>query len=173
VSNRTVQDGIMHVYNRNILIIYNCKTGEFTYPNLSANGEAMSSEKRPLWQLLLEEEFALQETADIIKTRIKDIEKLEFAEAHFEDLCFKAYDGQWKWYGVGFVCPIPGEIISITFTDIHSNVVKQRRLAQMSEFDDFTGLPNRQGFEKRVILFWLMMRKASCQESMLWLALMC
>ena len=150
MSNRTVQDGIMHVYNRNILIIYNCKTGEFTYPNLSANGETMSSEKRPLWQILTDDDFSTQETADIIKSKIEDIGKINRGQAYFEDLCFKDYDGQWKWYGVGFICPIPGEIISITFTDIHSNVIKQRRLAQMSEFDDFTGLSNRQGFEKMV-----------------------
>ena len=150
MSNRTVQDGIVHVYNRNILIIYNCKTGEFTYPNQVTSGGSMSQEKRPLWQILLEDEFATQETADIIKTRIEDMAKLECGEAHFEDLCLRDYDGQWKWFGVGFVCPIPGEIISVTFTDIHSNVIKQRRLAQMSEYDDFTGLPNRQGFEKMV-----------------------
>ncbi len=150
MSNKVVCDGIMHVYNRNILVVYNCKTGEFTYPNRDANGGDMSTEKRPLWQILVEEDFATQETADIIKRRIEDISSLTFGEAHFEDLCFKDYDGQWKWFGVGFVCPIPGEIISITFTDIHSNVIKQRRLAQMSEFDDFTGLPNRHGFEKMV-----------------------
>ena len=150
MSNKVVQDGIMHVYNRNILIMYNCKTGEFTYPSHDSNGKTMSLEKRPLWQILKEENFSTQETADIIKSRIEDIKNLNFGHAYFEDLCFKDYDGQWKWYGVGYICPIPGEIISITFTDIHSNVIKQRRLAQMSEFDDFTGLPNRQGFEKMV-----------------------
>ena len=55
MSNRTVQDGIVHVYNRNILIIYNCKTGEFTYPNQVTSGGSMSQEKRPLWQILLED----------------------------------------------------------------------------------------------------------------------
>lgn len=150
MSNKVVRDGIMHVYNRNILVIYNYKTGEFTYPNHGSNGETMSLEKRPLWQILTEDDFSTQETADIIKSKIEDIGKINRGQAYFEDLCFKDYDGQWKWYGVGFICPIPGEIISITFTDIHSNVIKQRRLAQMSEYDDFTGLPNRQGFEKMV-----------------------
>ena len=150
MSNKAVQDGIMHIYNKNVIVMYNCKTGEFTYPNHGTGHNSHGEELRPLWQILIEEEFATQETADLIKKRIYEIAALNHSEAHFEDFSFRDYDGQWKWYGVGFVCPIPGEIISITFTDINSNVIMQRRLAKMSEFDDFTGLLNRHGFEKQV-----------------------
>ncbi len=150
MSNKAVQDGIMHIYNKNVIVMYNCKTGEFTYPNHGTGHNSHGEELRPLWQILIEEEFATEETADLIKKRIYEIATLNHSEAHFEDFSFRDYDGQWKWYGVGFVCPIPGEIISITFTDINSNVIMQRRLAKMSEFDDFTGLLNRHGFEKQV-----------------------
>ncbi len=150
MSNKVVRDGIMHIYNKNVLVMYDCKTGEFTYPNQMSHIDNNDVEKRPLWQILFEEDFASKDTAELIKQRIEDISKLNYSEARFEDLCFKDYDGLWKWYGVGFVCPIPGEIISITFTDINSNVIMQRRLAQMSEYDDFTGLLNRHGFDKMV-----------------------
>lgn len=150
MTNKVVQDGIMRIYNKNVLVMYDCRTGEFTYPNHTSKDGKKDMDNRPLWQILSEDDFATQETADIVKQRIEDISKLEHSEAYFEDLSFKDYDGQWKWYGVGFVCPIPGEIISITFTDINSNVIIQRKLAQMSEYDDFTGLLNRVGFEKMV-----------------------
>ncbi len=150
MSNMVVQDEIMHTYNRNVLIVYNCRTKEFTYPVRNARGELVGSENRPLWQLLVENNITTQETADIIKTKIEEISKLDHPEVYFEDMQFKDFDGIDKWFGVGFVCPIPGETISITFTDIHNNVIKQRRLAHILEYDEFTSLPNRQGFEHKV-----------------------
>lgn len=145
-----IQDDIMHVYNCNVIVVYNCKTGEFMYPNQNVKEELVGQEKRPLWQLLVENDISTQETADKIKARIDYISKLDHPEAHFEDMQFRDYDGIVKWFGTGFVCPIPGEIISITFTDINNNVIHQKRLAHLSEYDDFTGLPNRHGFERMV-----------------------
>lgn len=145
-----IQDDIMHVYNCNVIVVYNCKTGEFMYPNQNVKEEMVGQEKRPLWQLLVENDISTQETADKIKARIDYISKLDHPEAHFEDMQFRDFDGIVKWFGTGFVCPIPGEIISITFTDINNNVIHQKRLAHLSEYDDFTGLPNRHGFERMV-----------------------
>ncbi len=142
-----VQDGLEHTYNHNVLVIYDCKNKEFTYPN--RDNKENSDKPGALWDILVEGGYSTQDTADTIKQRILDISILEHPEVYFEDLPF-IVDGQPRWCGVGFVYPVPGDKISVTFTDIHNNVVRQRNLAQMSEYDQLTGLLNRFGFEKLV-----------------------
>lgn len=145
-----VCDEVMHSYKKNMIVVYNCKTGEFTYPKCRLSFFDLEVGHEALWKVLLDNDIATEETARKIKDNVEKISALDYPEAHFEDYLFKDKDGQWKWYGVGFVSPAPGELISITFTDIHKNVVTQRKLAHMSEYDEFTGLPNRHGFYRLV-----------------------
>ena len=145
-----VCDEVMHSYKKNMIVVYNCKTGEFTYPKCRLSFFDLEVGHEALWKVLLDNGIATEETARKIKDNVEKISALDYPEAHFEDYLFKDKDGQWKWYGVGFVSPAPGELISITFTDIHKNVVTQRKLAHMSEYDEFTGLPNRHGFYRLV-----------------------
>lgn len=149
-KNTNITDGAIRVFDRNILIVYDCKNGEFTYPSRELNGFDVVFDTRPLWQIMVEDGAATKVTADEFKDKIQEIAAANSPQALYADYMFKDSSQEWKWYGVGFVCPEPGEKICITFTDINSDVVTQRKLARNSEYDELTGLPNRYGFEKMV-----------------------
>jgi hypothetical protein len=57
-------------YEHNLLITYDCQTGEFRYPSFYTGKR---SEHRPIWKLLLEDGFATEQVAENIRKKIEEL----------------------------------------------------------------------------------------------------
>lgn len=134
------------ITNKNTLIIYDCKSGRFDYPSFA--GEQIDA--RPLWQIMLEDELATKETIEQFKNKLIEIAGSDKPQVDFEEYYFKNTHHVWRWYRVGFICPVPGESISITFTDIDNKVSSIMSHIQETEYDELTGIFNRSAFGNKV-----------------------
>ena len=141
-------DRYNHTHSDNILIVYDCKDGKFQYPNSSKKECVL--ETRPLWQLLREYNCISADKAIEIENRIKQIAQAEIPQMYFGEYLLRDGNGERRWYRIGFICPIPQEILSITITDIDEEVKAKQRLLQMTEYDDVTGLLKRNSFCRAV-----------------------
>ncbi len=116
---------------KSILITYSCKTGEFEY--IEEAGRLFLPELKKQFQDKLDE------------LTVADMPQVYFTECILENT-----DKMGKWYRIGFVCPIPGEIISITITDMDKIAVTNCHKAHVSDFDEMTGLLQKNAFVREV-----------------------
>lgn len=135
-----------------MLITYDCKSGKYQYPNGLGEYFAAKFDERPLQQILKEDGLVSDELIAQFCQKINEIANADTPQVYFTEYNLKTAEQSYKWYRIGFVCPIPQEQISITITDMESEVEKSQHLLQMSEYDDLTGAYNIKGFTKYVEL---------------------
>lgn len=134
-------------YENNLLITYDCRTGEFRYPSFYTGRR---SESRPIWQLLLDDGFATEQTAAHIKAKVEELAASETPQVFYTEYYLRNLELGCRWNRVGFILPVPGEILSITFTDIQQEITARLCLEQKAEFDELTGLRNHRSFCRKV-----------------------
>ncbi len=116
---------------KNTLIIYDCRSKKFKYPDVEG----------AMFAQTLETEF---------REQIEEISQADGPRVQFEECYVKKDDFTGDWYRVGFVCPVPGETIQIIFTNIDEEKVETCSLTHVSDFDSLTGLLSRHAFVKVV-----------------------
>lgn len=139
----------MHTYDKNILITYDCMNKTFCYPHNEA-AFWNCDDSRPLWQIMTEEELTSESVAQQFHDKIDEIAGANTSQVYYADYYIRKKGHKGRWYRVGFICPVPGMAIHITFTDIDEEVAANCRLAQMTEYDSLTGLLNHNAFCKNV-----------------------
>lgn len=152
IENYQLYDFYREVYTmepireKSTLIVYDCKNRRFDY--MSSAGE--QSDSRLLWQIMLENGNASKDTVEQFKNRIIEIANSDTPHADFEEYYLKNKQNVWRWYRVGFICPVPGELISITFTDIDNHDYTKSSFSQETDYDELTGIYNRSAFGRIV-----------------------
>ncbi len=140
----------VRTYEENTLITYDCTNGKFSYPHHGCGRTAADEEGRPLWRILREEGFCPEEVAEQFRCRISEMAQADTSQVYFTECELGRDGGARKWYRVGFVRPVPGNCISITFTDIETEISERQHFTRMKECDELTGLLNRGTFCSRV-----------------------
>lgn len=105
-------------HDKNMLIAYNCKTGEFTYPETASKQFMAKFDNRPLWQIFKEDKLITEEAAEFLRREIEDLASAYEVHVHFTEYLIRSGEHEYTRYNVGFVCPVPGETISIVFSEI-------------------------------------------------------
>lgn len=121
----------------NILITYNCISGEFDY-HLGIHQLYGEYNNRPLWEIIKEDKVASPEVAEHIQLKISEISKLEDCFFKSEMYYLKGADGKKKWYQTCYICSKPGKEITIVLKDVCNELC-----------DKLTGLPNLNAFIER------------------------
>ena len=134
----------------NTLIIYNCQTKQFTYPQAVREQFEAEFDERPLWDIFIEDGLVSKPVAQQFRDIIQEISVADSPQVQFAEYFVKTSQYTGNWYRVGFVCPVPGEVITITFTDMANESAISSNLTHMSDFDRLTGLLNRKAFSKVV-----------------------
>ncbi len=138
--------------NNSILVTYNIKSGKYHYPaNMMEYFEAQFDD-RPMGQVWIEAGLAERETVDNYERILHEVATSESPQACFTECNLKDSTGQWKWYRVGMVCPVPGEMVNLVLTDIDKELQGNDRYMKMTEYDELTGILNIKGFAKQVEL---------------------
>ncbi len=129
---------------KSILIIYDCRTRQFSYPESKDSKGKLFMDSRPLWQILREDGWASSEMAEEIHNKINNIVSQDTPQAEF--VKYKIKD---CIYQVGFVCPMPGELLSITFNQINDES-ESLCPVHINACDELTGLLERSDFFTKV-----------------------
>ncbi len=132
-----------------ILVTCSRESGRFVYPKENALF-SFCNEEAPLWELFAKNEICSVNTVERIKEETEAILKCEQPHAHFTEYYLRNREGVWHWYRVSYVSASKTSDISITFTDINDEVVANKSLIKMSQYDDMTGLLNRAAFCRAV-----------------------
>lgn len=131
------------------LVLYDCKKEVFRYPEELTELFGLQFDDRPLWQILLDAEIIAEGSARHFQEKIIEISQASQPRVLFVEYYIKSKEQIWKWYRLGFVCPVPGEAIHITITDIEEEINDKNQFFRNVEYDNLTGLYNRTGFCKR------------------------
>lgn len=135
-----------------ILITYDIKSNQYRYPHSLEGSFLAKFDNRPLEQILTEDGIAEVKTVEIYNARLKEIIHAAEPSACFMECSLKDTECQWKWYRIGFICPIPGECVSIVLTHMDKELQDNDRYIKFVEHDELTGLFNQKGFCKQVEL---------------------
>lgn len=134
----------------NWLIIYDCKRGKFTYPEKMGKYFSAIFDNRPLWQIIKEDTVASVATADQIQNVIDEIVDATSPQVRYIECPIKTINREWKWHMLGFICPIPKGLISITVTDVDKEVMANQQLTQLAYCDKLTELYELRAFYQEV-----------------------
>lgn len=143
-------DRTARAYDNNILIVYDCRSGQFSYPSSAGEQLQADFDSRPIWQIMVEDGLSSQDTAEQFRRKIDEISAAVQPQVYFTECLMRNAGQTWRWYRVGFICSVPGEMIQITFTDIEDEIAGERRLVQRAEYDELTGLLGGGAFCKAV-----------------------
>jgi len=132
------------------LIRFDILNTHFEYPTLISETFDARFDERPLWDILSEDGISSSESAIRLKTTINEISCSNVPEARFSQYFFKSCDGIWRWYRIGFVRSPGDDHISLTLTDINEEIVSNRRLRHIADYDELTGLLTRNAFNRAV-----------------------
>jgi len=131
------------------LVLYDCKKEKFLYPDNLNELFGATFDSRPLWKILMDDEIIAEGSARHFHEKIDEISKAERPRVLFVEYYMKSKEQIWRWYRLGFICPVPGEMINITVTDIEEEINDKNLFFRNLEYDNLTGLYNRTGFCKR------------------------
>ena len=134
-----------------ILIMYDSQNHRYRYPAALADDFRAVFDERPFGQILAEDEIAEEKTVATYHARMDEITHAKEPAACFMECSLKGAEGEWTWYRIGFVCPVPGGDVSIVLTHMDNELRNNDRYIKMVEYDELTGLLNRKGFCKRVV----------------------
>ncbi len=127
---------VARTYDNNILVVYDCAKKEFQYPKNIEQYFAGKFDDRPLDRILEEDGVASKKAVAKLKEKMREIIAATEPQVHFNEVYLKCADGVFRWYCVGFVCPVPGSVISITLIDICDELAE----IEKSGRDSLTGL---------------------------------
>lgn len=145
-----ITDRTARMYENSPVILYDCVTGKFSYPEKISECFGVAFDEKPLWDVLVENGFCTEGTANQIRLKIEEISLSDTAEAFYEEYYLKNIGPEGKWYCVGFVSAIPHVTVAITFMDISENVVVTQRFKRRADYDELTGILNRNAFCRKV-----------------------
>jgi len=127
---------IARMYDISILITYDCAKKKFQYPENLENFFAATFDNRSLCNILKEDGVISKDAADKLEEKIQELAASDKPQAYYMEVHMKGADGACRWYCVGVICPIPGEVLSITFVDIEEELAE----IELSGRDFLTGL---------------------------------
>lgn len=136
--------------DKNMIIVYDCQTKSFFYPEAVSKQLAGTFDTRPIWQIFKEDEVTTVSAAEQIRAKLDELMTAGTPQAYFTEYYIKNADETESRYRVGFICPIPGELISITFSQMAVGDFADCHKAHASKYDELTGLLNREAFSKAV-----------------------
>ena len=145
-----ITDRTARMYENSPVILYDCVTGKFSYPEKISECFGVAFDEKPLWDILIENGLCAEGTANQIRSKIEEISLSDTAEAFYEEYFFKNVGQEGKWYCVGVVSAIPGVAVTVTFTDISDDVVATQRFKRRADYDELTGILNRNAFCRKV-----------------------
>ena len=137
--------------DKNLIIVYDCETKSFFYPDDIRGQLSGNYDVRPVWQIFKEDEVTTAATAEQFREKLEELAEADVPKAYFTEYFLKDLDGTDARYQVGFVCPIPGENVSITFSKMEADGVSDSYKAHVSKYDELTGLLKREAFTEAVM----------------------
>ena len=143
---KAVSGRIARNYDKNILLTYDRNKDEFIYPAEINDFFAGSFDARPVWDILVEEGITSSEQVEQMRTRFYNIIEACSPKVSFNEYLFKSVDGAWRWYTVGVVQTIKDAPVMVTVTDVHDEIVGECHEEHVSNYDELTGLLNRDAF---------------------------
>lgn len=133
---------IARAYNENLLITYNCQTGQFHYPEKAQEFLSATFDKRDLWQIFREDEVAAELPIRKMEEKFQQMVETTEPAVFFGEVYLKGADGKSRWYCIGYTVPVPGSLVCITFTDIQEELAE----IEKSGRDMLTGLLQHNSF---------------------------
>lgn len=133
-------------YTDTALIIYDVKSGKFTYPKGLGGPVPADVEKRDFWSILEEDGYATSNTVSDLRTKLEELAVADTPQAYFMECYFKNVDADWHWYYVGLMNVVPGTTVNITITDIDGEIEENSSISSAADRDELTGLYNRNAF---------------------------
>ncbi len=137
-------------FDFNALIRFDILNTKFEYPSSLCEVFAAKFDERPLWDILTAEGISSAETSTRLRKTIEEVSQSKLPEARFSQYFLRASEGIWRWYRMGFVRAANDPHISITITDINEEIISNRRLRHIAEYDELTGLLTRNAFNRAV-----------------------
>ncbi len=134
-----------------ILIVYDAQKDTYQYPDSLCEHFEAAFDERSLGEILEAEGIASGEVLDEFYEKLYEITHAKEPHACFIECWLKDKTGEETWYRIGFVCPVPGEMVSIVLTHMDRELQNNDHYIRMAEYDDLTGLLNQKGFCKRVV----------------------
>ena len=138
------------VYDRSLVVLYDCENGLYTYPEEIKERFSIESDRKAPWEILREYDLCEKNVAEQIQFRILEAAKAETLTAHYEEYYVGNTSKGGKWFCFGFISCVPGKTVIITITDINEDIVTGQRFKQRAENDELTGLLNRNAFCRKV-----------------------
>ncbi len=132
------------------LIRMNILGSTYEYPSIIKELFDAKFDRRQIWDIFEEDGVASAETAARLQNIIKEISLSKTSEVRFAQYFLKTRDGIWRWYRLGFIRGAGEKFVSITLTDINEEIVSNRRLRHIAEYDELTGLLTRNAFNRAV-----------------------
>ncbi len=145
-----IEDRTARVFAGNQVVLYDCNAGTFSYPDTISETLSATFDTRPLWDILQEDGLCDESAVHKIHSKIDEVSAADTSVAFYEEFFIRNAGTEGKWYCIGFVSVIPKSLITITFTDINDTVVATQRLKQRAEYDELTGILNRNAFCRKV-----------------------
>ncbi|MBQ8846242.1 MAG: hypothetical protein IJ006_03775, partial [Lachnospiraceae bacterium] len=131
ISNRHAR-----VYDRSLVVLYDCKSGLFSYPEeLKERFSAEIVQKTP-WDILKEYDLCEERVAEQVRLRITEAAEAKTATAHYEEYFIRNTRHGGKWFCFGFISSAPGTTVTVTITDINEDIVTGQRFKQRAEYDE-------------------------------------
>ena len=137
--------------DKNMIIVYDCESKSFFYPDDMKEHLSGDFDMRPIWQIFKEDGVSTAAIADQIREKLDELSEADTPMAYFTEYFLKETNGEEARYYIGFVCPIPGESVSITFSKIDADESPEKYKAHISKYDELTGLLRRDAFTEAVM----------------------
>ncbi len=138
------------VYDYSLVVLYDCKSGLFSYPEVLKKRFSADIDKKTVWDILKEYNLCDDSVAEQIRARILEVSEATDTRAHYEEYFIRNTRQGGKWFCIGFIASAPGTTVTITVTDINEDIATGQRFKQRAENDELTGLLNRNAFCRRV-----------------------
>ncbi len=139
------------VKNKNLIMVYDCETESFFYSDDIKEMLSGDFDVRPVWQIFKEDGVSTAVTADRIREKLEEIAESDTPHVSFAEYYLKEKNGNEARYQIGFVCPIPGEAVSITFSPMDTVDFVESYKARVLKYDELTGLLRREAFTEAVM----------------------
>ena len=137
--------------DKNLIVVYDCESKSFFYSDDIKQQLSGNFDMRPIWQIFKEDEISSAVTAEKIREDLEAVAEANTPQALFSEYYLKERDDNESRYQVGFICSIPGEAVSITFSKVDIEDTPDSYKAHNSKYDELTGLLKREAFSEAVM----------------------